>query len=83
MAWTKTLLASLLASIAMSTISIAAAFSGNFEISDLYVDSPCQVDATSTANSTVTCKSHAVSVIKAHSLHCTALHISSFCTAIT
>jgi hypothetical protein len=83
MAWTKTLLASLLASIAMSTISIAGAFSGDFEISDLYVDSPCQVDATSTANSTVTCKSHAVSVIEAHSLHCTALHISSFCTAIT
>jgi hypothetical protein len=93
MAWTKTLLTSLLASIAMSTISIAGAFSGDFEISDLYVDSPFQVDVTSTANSTVTCKSHTVSVIEAHSLHCTvslnehhpaqALHISSFCTAIT
>lgn len=63
MAWTKTLLASLLASLAMSTISVAGAFSGNFEISDLYVDSPFQVDANSTANSTVTCKSHSVSVI--------------------
>ena len=93
MAWTKTLLASLLASIAMSTISVAGAFSGEFEISDLYVGSPSQVDVTSTANSTVTCKSHTVSVIEVHSLHCTvslnehhpaqALHISSFCTAIT
>ena len=71
MAWTKTLLASLLASIAMSMISIASAFSGNFEISDLYVDSPFQMDVTSTANSTVTCKSHTVSVIEAHSLYCT------------
>ena len=80
MAWAKTLLASFLASITMSKILIASAFSGNFEISDLWVDSPFQVDATSTANSTVTCKSHTVSVMEAHSLHCTALHISSFCT---
>jgi hypothetical protein len=93
MAWTKTLLASLLAFAAMSTTSIAGAFSGNFEISNLYVDSPYQANATSTANSTVSCKSHTVSVIEAHSLHCTvslnerhpaqALYISSFCTAIT
>jgi hypothetical protein len=93
MAWTKTLLASLLAFITMSTISIVGAFAGNFEISGLCVDSPFQADATSTANNTVTCKSHTVSVIEAHYLHCAvslnehhpaqALHISSFYTAIT
>lgn len=93
MAWTKTLLTSFLAFITMSKISIASAFSGNFEISDLWVDSPFQVDANSTANSTVSCKSHTVSVLEAHSLQYTesldghrsaqALHISSFCAAIT
>jgi hypothetical protein len=68
MAWTKTLLASFLAFMTMSKISIISAFSGNFEIFDLYVDSPSQVDVNSTANSTVSCKSHTVSVLDTHSL---------------
>ena len=86
MAWTKTLLTSSLAFITLSRVLVASAFSGNFEISDVWVDSPSQVDATSTANSTVSCKSHTVSVLEAHSPQCTvslnkhrpaqALHIS-------
>ena len=93
MAWTKTLLTSFLAFITISKISIASAFSGNFEISDLWVDSPFEVDATSTANSTVSCKSHALfSALEDHSLQRTvslnghrpaqALRISSFCATI-
>ena len=70
MAWAKTLLASFLAFITMSKVLIASAFSGNFEISDLWVDSPSQVDATSTANSTVSCKSHTISVLEPHPLQC-------------
>jgi hypothetical protein len=70
MARAKTLLASFLAFATMSEILIASAFSGNFEISDLWVDSPSQVNVNSTANSTVSCKSHTVSVLEPHSLQC-------------
>jgi len=48
MAWTRMLLVALLALTTCST-----AFSGNFEITDLCVDSPFQVNVTSTENSTV------------------------------
>jgi hypothetical protein len=66
MAWTKTRLASFLAFITLSTISPAGAFSGKFEICDLCVDSPFQVDVTSTVNSTVSCTSCSLSIILSH-----------------
>jgi hypothetical protein len=63
MASTKASLVSFLTLVTLSTITPAAAFSGKFEISDLCVDSPFQVDVTSTANSTISCTSGPLSIM--------------------